>query len=455
MAATQPHRTAVRMTRTDAAPPAADQAPPSWAARYEAIRDDPRTYRRMLGLLAAAMVAFSIAPVANNLLGHKNKDYDLWYRTGRIVLDGGEIYPKERRLFPFMYPPAAAAMLGVASAVGDHPFVVLLTATNSAAWLASILLSVSLATGKVARQHPLLYLVPTLWVIPYVHDMYLLGQPNLLLLAIMLGAFACLRLGRPWAAGGLIGLAAAIKAFPIMALGYLVYRRQWKATAATVLTVAALLMVLPLPFRGPTRAWDDLVVWTRGMVLKYDAEGIAQRPERCYGFKNQSLVALGNRLLRDVPADGEARDGWHVNVANLDFRTVNVAIVATALALCAFYMATMPRRDRRTAESDAIETSMLLLLILAFSPFSFNYFFVWLLYPLTVLLNLILQAPAPSRERTVLTTGMLMALTIFASAIPLLRPAQAYGNLLVSSLILLGILGWAMRRKAAAPVAVA
>ena len=89
----------------------------------------------MLALLAALMIAFSIAPVSNNFRGRKNKDYDLWYRTGRIVLDGGDIYPKERRLFPFMYPPAAAAMLAVASAVGDHPFVVLLTATNSAAWL--------------------------------------------------------------------------------------------------------------------------------------------------------------------------------------------------------------------------------------------------------------------------------------------------------------------------------
>jgi hypothetical protein len=445
------------LTRSHATPSvdtATNQTPATWKAQYEAIRDDPRIYGRMLCLLAALMIAFSIAPVSNNFRGRKNKDYDLWYRTGRIVLDGGDIYPKVRRLFPFMYPPAAASMLAVACSVGNHPFVVLLTATNSAAWLASILLSVYLVTGKVARQHPLLYLVPTLWVIPYIHDMYLLGQPNLFLLVLMLGAFACLRHGRQWSAGGLIGLAAAIKAFPIMAIGYLVYRRQWKATAATVITVAVLMMVLPLPFRGPARAWDDLGMWTRGMVLKYDADGIAQRPERCYGFKNQSMVALANRLLRDVPADGEAKDGWHVNFAHLDFKTVNLAIVATALGLCVFYMATMPRQGRRTGTTDAIETSMLLLLILAFSPFSFNYFFVWLIYPLTVLLHLILQAPESSRERTVLAAWMASALVVFASAIPFLRPAQAYGNLLVASLMLLVILGWTMPRKAA-PAAIA
>ena len=108
--------------------------------------------------------------------------------------------------------------------------------------------------------------------------MYLLGQPNLLLLCLMLGAFACLRGGRPWSAGALVGLAAGIKAFPVLALGYLVYRRQWKATAATVVTLAALLLVLPMPFRGPAKAWGDLVVWTKGMVLKYDEGQIAQRP---------------------------------------------------------------------------------------------------------------------------------------------------------------------------------
>ncbi len=39
-------------------------------------------------------------------------------------------------------------------------------------------------------------------------------------------------------------------------------------------------------------------------------------------------MALANRLLRAIPADGEAKDGWRVNVANLDFATVNKIILA-------------------------------------------------------------------------------------------------------------------------------
>src|SRR5207237_5483268 len=51
---------------------------------------------------------------------------------------------------------------------------------------------------------------------------------------------------------------------------------------------------------------DDLAVWTRGMLLTYNTHGMAQRPLRSYSYKNQSIMAVAHRLLRDVPADGEA-----------------------------------------------------------------------------------------------------------------------------------------------------
>jgi hypothetical protein len=297
-------------------------------------------------------------------------------------------------------------------------------------------------------------MVPTLWVIPFVHDMYLLGQPNLLLLCLMLGAFACLRAGRSWSAGALVALAAGIKAFPVLALGYLVYRRDWRASLSTVVSLAVLLLVLPMPFRGPAKAVDDLVVWTKGMVLKYDEGQIAQRPERCYSFKNQSLIAVTNRMLRDIPADGERKDPWRVNVASLDFKTVNKIAAAAGLSLCLFYVAAMPWRRPGAGPVGgrvfAAETAMLTLMILVFSPFAFNYFYVWLIYPLTVVLDRLLDAPHGSRERRVLGAGLAAALAVYAATAVSLRGAQAYGNLLAVDLILLGLLGWLLFRDRSA-----
>ena len=145
------------------------------------IRNEPKVYRNLSIALAAAMVALSVSPIANNLLGYWNKDYDLWYIVGWYYRHDGIIYPSDDRAFPFMYPPTSAVLLAVLSMLGKGLFVPALLLVQSAAWIGSIFLSVRLATGKALHQDPLLYLVPTLWVIPCIHDMYLLGQPNLLL----------------------------------------------------------------------------------------------------------------------------------------------------------------------------------------------------------------------------------------------------------------------------------
>ena len=62
----------------------------------------------------------SCFPLANQLLGLATKDYSLWYQMGWAVRQGLDIYPRpeSRRLFPFMYPPSAAAMLGLVSVLG-------------------------------------------------------------------------------------------------------------------------------------------------------------------------------------------------------------------------------------------------------------------------------------------------------------------------------------------------
>ena len=49
--------------------------------------------------------------------------------------------------------------------------------------------------------------------------------------------------GKEWNAGALVAFASAIKAFPVLAIGYLVYRRHWKATLSTLVFLILLLVV--------------------------------------------------------------------------------------------------------------------------------------------------------------------------------------------------------------------
>ena len=454
----------------------------------------------LLASLGVLMVVFSAPPLVNVATGQPNKDYSLWHQVGVALRQGYDVYPDPAsgRLFPFMYPPSAAAILGYVSYVGEYGTIALLTLAHSVAWLGAVVLSVRLATGgKASGRNPLLYVVPSLCIIALIHNSYMLGQPNLALLTLLLGAFYCLQKGRDGWAGALVATAAAIKAFPILALGYFIYRRKWRASAATAAVLAAWLLVAPLPFRTPAQTVRDVKVWTGGMLLTYNKKGIAQRPFRSYSYKNQSIMALAHRFLRDVPADGEAvlsrrtnnfrnerarmglgADGsidlttiltapprtdthekifegaaadlqkaWRVNVASLDFRIVTLITVSAMLGLSLFVVLAMPSDRRRTARTDALEFALVTLLIVMFSPLSFNYAFVWLIYPVTVALNEALEHPAPAgRRRTLQRLGLAAIVLIPALAVPMPLYAQAWGNLFVPSLLLVFTLGWTLRR---------
>lgn len=473
--------------------------------------------------LGVTMLVFAAIPLVNLYRGFPTKDYGLWYGVGLAESQGLDIYPRPEtgRLFPFMYPPSAAAMLGMLSPLGQTGMIIAMVVGTSLAWVACVLLSIWLAAGTIQRghRHPLVLIVPTLSVIVLIHNTYLLGQPNLGLLALVLGACACLRLGRHVAAGALVATAAAIKAFPILILGYLVYRRMWRASAATVAFLAAWLLVAPLPFRTPAQVVDDVSVWTRGMLFTYNSHGIAQRPLRSYGYKNQSIMAVMHRLLRDVPADGEAvlsgkshgpagavrppkglpqvdpstdvlallkshkgpssstsgdpgsavgdgatrwdedirraepafRAAWKVNVASLEFRTVTLITLGATLGLSLFVLAMIPPQSGRTRETDAIEFALVTLLTVVFSPLSFNYAYVWTMYPTALALHRVLGDPSDPRRSSSLRghplawAWLAAVLLIPATAITAPHGAQALGNLFVPALLLVFGLGWMLR----------
>jgi len=176
----------------------------------------------MLLFIATATV-FSVLPLLRYFRGHTIFDYELWYATGNHVLAGGEIYFFRAGKYDFMYPPPCALFLAGASLLGQGALIFFLVAINSAAWFYSAKLSAILAKGRECTTDPLLYLIPSLLVIVYIWSSYHLGQPNLVLLALILGAFVALRAKREIIAGVLIAVASAIKAFPVLAIVYLIY----------------------------------------------------------------------------------------------------------------------------------------------------------------------------------------------------------------------------------------
>jgi hypothetical protein len=406
----------------------------------------PDTRRAVVWFFRFVLLVLVIVPIWHSIRGHSTKDYWVWFETGQTVLRGDEIYPDRWHKFPFMYPPPCALFLAPISAFGQTALVAVLALFNAAAWVGCIIFSVRLATGEWRRAHLLVYVAPSLVMGAHVWGNFLLGQPSLVLLALMLGAFLALQRKFHWLAGALVAIAAAIKAFPVIAIVYLVYRRYWIAALSLVLTLAFFLIVLPLPFRGYALAKQDLQRWSSGMLFKYDESGVGQRLGRSTSWKNQSIWGVANRLLRHIEYDHKyaPHEPVYANFADIDFETVNVIILGSALGLGLLFVAVMPGATRRCSETDAIEFALLLLLMLIFTPLSFGYLFVWLLYPLTVVMQSLINGAA---ARAMLLACFGTAIALLALSIPFRVTAQVYGNALFATLLLFAGLGIELWRR--------
>lgn len=382
------------------------------------------------------------------IFGHgKTKDYALWYWAGQQVLQGGALYPDDiHQYFEFIYPPLPAILLAIPSWFGKIALYTLLSLLNVVAWWYTGTLS-NVMTGSDRKPGPWLEALPAVVTVTFVFDMFDLGQPNLVLLAMMLWGFWCLQHERSWLAGFMFALAIAIKVFPIAVLPYLVWRRRWAAVVSTIAFTGILLYVVPAPIRGFERNAAELATWYQGMVGSSSEKGFGQRDEQNWSWINQSLIAVTHRLVRPINYNEEDpnKPPRTMNVIDVDYRTANWIVLALSTLLGLGFVAVMPPQARRTARSDAEELGILFCLMTVASPLARQYYFIWLFFPMTVLMHrAAFDERANVRLGTWLALGaagilMLLALPWFPNVI------QAWGNNLIATAILAGTLAWHIR----------
>ena len=116
-------------------------------------------------------------------------------------------------------------------------------------------------------------------------------------------------------------------------------------------------------------------------------------------------------------AESALRAAWRVNIADLNFRTVTLITVAVMLTLCLFVVAVLPPLNRRTPQTDALEFALVTLLTVVFSPLSFNYAYVWLMYPTTLALHLVLGEPSSAPRHRLKIAWIVSVILIPALAI--------------------------------------
>src|SRR3569833_343167 len=394
--------------------------------------------------------------------GHgKSKDYPLWYWAGQQVLQGTPLNPSDpSAYFPFIYPPLPAVLLAIPAWFGKIALYTCLSLLNVAAWWMTAQLSHAM-TGSGRTPSQWLYFLPGAVTISFVFDMFDLGQPNLMLLAMMLYGFFLIGELRPWLAGSMFALATAIKVFPVAVPPYLVWRRQWAAAASMIVFTLAFSYAVPAPVRGFDRNAAELKTWYQAMVGSSSEKGFGQRDEQNWSWVNQSIIAMTHRLTRPVNynQDDPTRPVpvRTKNIVDISFKAANLVVLAVSGLLGLGFLLVMPRRERRTPRSDAEELGILFCLMTVASPLARQYYFMWLFFPMTVLMHrAAFDERANARLGTWLSLGaagilMLLALPWFPNVF------QAWGNNLVATAVLAASLAWHIRHPpvAAGPNAAA
>jgi len=245
-------------------------------------------------------------------------------------------------------------------------------------------------------------------------------------------------------AGSMFALATALKVFPVAVVPYLVWRRRWVTLASMLAFIGVFLFILPAPVRGFQNNIAELKTWYQGMVGSSSEKGFGQRDEQNWSWVNQSIIAVTHRLTRPINynQDNPAKPARTMNVVDISFKAANWLVVIISGALGLGFLLVMPPERRRTQRSDAEELGILFCLMTVASPLARQYYFMWLFFPMTVLVH---RAAYDERPAVRLWTWLALAAAglLMCLSFPVFpNDLQAFGNNLVATIIMGVALAW-------------
>ncbi len=387
------------------------------------------------GLFVALLVGTTPVTLRRMTRGHS--DFDDFYQAGRSVLEHHTRAADS--ILAYYWPSLDVAW----TAVAWMPFQLAAAvwyAVSVITWIGLLrTIDHQLLAGWSDRDRRRATLGTGLLLMPLALNHFCLGSFHILMLWLMVAGLAAVAAGR-WRRGGLLlGLAIWIKLLPVLAAGYLFWKRQWRPALLAVLTAVALDAGISVVGLGPTAAWNAHVRWWQKQVHGTTA-GLMKSPYPTpeYRSNNQSLPAVLRRTLTITwveEPDGRANMYSLAQLSSqqltLVYRGILLALgVALAVAFWGAGAGIPPARS-------ATEIALVCLCTVWFSPVAWSYHFL----SLTPVLALILV-----RERQAgVDVWALIVLWLVALALLGSHEARSHGELLLTSAIL-GVAMWRLAR---------
>lgn len=364
----------------------------------------PGFHRAMSGLVLLTCAFFAWRGWRSAARG-SSSDFTIYHAAGRALLEGRSVLDVKGYIYlPFFalcMAPLAVLPLPVAAGLWQ------IASLAALVWAARMCLD--LVSVRDAPLSAALAWTPLLCVLRLADSNFGNGQVNTIVLALVVRGLLAWRSGRERAAGGWIGVAAALKIVPGCLVLHLVLRGAQRAIVWTAVSALSCVLLVPALFVGWERNIDELQSWFHEQSAPYFEGGRTLLEEREY-LPGQSLTAALYRLLAHTPATSRKAEGPAANLVDLDPESVKWIVRGAELLVLAMLVAALVRSQRSHEPRAWVrEAALVMTAALTLAPLVHKAHMVWLILPYTVLLS---GAPAGLSRAAAWARWSLVALSV-------------------------------------------
>jgi hypothetical protein len=295
----------------------------------------PFAWPLLFVLLAAALY--------QGRIGREMPDFEVYRTAARRALAAEPLYRAEDGHYQFKYLPAFALAMAPFALLDREAARTIWFALSAGLLTAFVRWSVRALPERRRSDRVLLWLTVFLMAKFYAHELTL-GQTNILLGVLLMGALLAVQIDLPLIAGALIGVAAFVKPYALLLLPWLAFT-YGVAPALLTLTVVGTGLLLPALVYGWHGNARLLMSW----------------------FETVTGTTTGNLLGAD-----------NVSLAAMWAKWIGIGAQASALATVTTgavlgLVATVWVRRNQVADPDYLEYALLMLLVPLLSPQGWDY----------------------------------------------------------------------------------
>lgn len=381
----------------------------------------------VVGLLVVAMGANALYRSGPHSMGGKTWgsmthrcDLSVYTAAGRAVLEGADIYEVTNpRGWNYTTPPLLAIVMA--------PLAMLPMFWASLMWyvlsVAMVLTAVRMcaravsAAGAEGTNSFALCVVPPLLVMWLILSALAHGQTSILMLWLVIAALYYDGKGRGILSGVCLAGAALVKVFPVLLLGYFVWRGKWRVVSACLVALMLGLFVVPAAVFG----WEGNIRHLSKWISRVAGPSMESEKER----ENDQLHAI---LLDPSLVNNQSLQAvlWRLTGSPKARAAAMLMVVAMASVMVLVGRKSHPRDEPLLVGAAVVWT-------LLAPPVSWAHYYMVLLFPLAAVVWVIQQTQhRPLRKFLFISLGLYAVLALAASP----RPVRYYGTLCWAAVVL-------------------